>query len=177
MVLSSQNSFAIGSFNMFRDPAGGDPSSPFEDDPSLGESSAADSRSENLGVVDEDDDVEEEDIEDDGLEDEDEFEEDEDDEFDDEENEEDDDEEAALALHMQDDREEDDDSGDDGRENAVDEDKLNADEEDDFGGDDSTLDSDEVRRMRKGLATVPARSRAVPLMCDAEIHAILQTGV
>ena len=177
MVLNSQNSVAIDRFSMFRDPAGGDPSSPFEDDPSLGESNAADPRSENLGAVDEDDDVEEEDIEDDGLEDDDEFEEDEDDEFDDEEDEEDDDEEAALALHMQDDSEEDDDSGDDGRENAVDEDKLNADEEDDFSGDDSTLDSDEVRTMRKGLATASARSHAAALMCDAAIRAIPQTGV
>jgi hypothetical protein len=176
MVLNSQNSVAIDRFSMFRDPAGGDPSSPFEDDLSLGESTAVDSRSESLGDVD-DDDVEEEDIEDDGLEDDDEFEEDEDDEFDDEEDEEDDDEEAALALHMQDDSEEDDDSGDDGREDAVDEDKLNADDEDDLSGDDSTLDSDEVRTMRKGLATVSARPHAVPRMCDADIRATFQTGV
>src|ERR1700728_1030284 len=128
MFSNSQNRPATGSFSMFRDPAGGDPSSPFEDDPSLGESYPADGVS-TLGDVVEDDEVEEEEVEDDGLEDDDEFEDD-----DDFEDEVDDDEEAALApaLLAQDDSEADDDSGDNGRENAVDEDKLNAEEEDDF---------------------------------------------
>ena len=144
------NSPITGGFSMFRDPSGGDPSSPFEDDPSLSESYPADSAS-GLGDVVEDDEVEEEDVEDDGLEDDDEFEDDDD--FEDE----DDDEEAALApaLHAQDDSEADDDSGDDGRENAVDEDKLNSEEEDDFSDDASSLTSDEVRAMRKGLAMLP----------------------
>jgi len=149
---------------MFRDPSGGDPSSPFEDDPSLGESYPADSAS-GLGDVVEDDEVEEEDVEDDGLEDDDEFDDEDDDDFEDE----DDDEEAALApaLHAQDDSEADDDSGDDGRENAVDEDKLNAEEEDDFSDDASSLTSDEVRAMRKGLATLPV------MLSYSEICAIL----
>jgi len=154
MVSNSQNRPVTGSFSMFRDPAGSDPSSPFEDDPSLGESHPADGVS-SLGDVVEDDEVEEEDVEDDGLEDDDEFEDDEEDEDDFED--EDDDEEAALgpALHAQDDIEADDDSGDDGRENAVDEDKLNADEEDDFSDDESSLSTREIHAMRKELATLP----------------------
>jgi hypothetical protein len=169
MVSSSQNGPATGSFSMFRDPTGGDPSSPFEDDPSLGESHpVGGASSQNLGAVEDvDEEVEEEDIEDDGLEDgDDEFDEDEDDEFDDEEDEA---EEAGLgpALLAQDDGEADDDSGDDGRENAVDEDKLNAEEEDDLSGDDSSLSIGEARTMRRGLATAPTT------FSQAEMNAIL----
>ena len=49
---------------------------------------------------------------------------------------------------------EDDDAGDDGREAAVDEDSLNADEDIDLDGDESALDSDETATVRKGLLMV-----------------------
>jgi hypothetical protein len=51
------------------------------------------------------------------------------------------------------DAEPDDDFGDDGREFAVDEDKLNAEEEDDLDDEDPSLGADEVRAIHDGLAT------------------------
>jgi hypothetical protein len=50
------------------------------------------------------------------------------------------------------DDEPDDDAGDDGREFAVDEDKLNAEEEDDLEGDESSLDTDEALDIKEKLS-------------------------
>jgi hypothetical protein len=51
------------------------------------------------------------------------------------------------------DTEPDDDFGDDGRQFAVDEDELNAEEEDDLDDEQPGLDADEVRAIHDGLAT------------------------
>ena len=51
---------------------------------------------------------------------------------------------------------EDDDASDDGRQDAVDEDKLNADEELDLDGDTGPLSTDETTAIRGGLEAVAA---------------------
>jgi hypothetical protein len=61
---------------------------------------------------------------------------------------------AGLAFHASGlaDEEPDDDAGDDGREGAVDEDKLRAEEEDDIEGDESSLNTDEALDIREKLS-------------------------
>jgi hypothetical protein len=59
----------------------------------------------------------------------------------------------GMSDTMLPDTEPDDDANDDGREFAVDEDKLNAEEEDDLDEEESSLDADEARAIYDGLAT------------------------
>jgi hypothetical protein len=156
---------------------GGDASAMFEDDPTvIGSNPTRNASSGNPGamvdVVDDDDEVDEDDLEDDDLLDEDDEEVD----FDDDEVEV---EEAGVgaALHAggveDDDGEADDDRGDDGREYAVDEDKLNAEEEDDLSGEESSLDLNEIRAMRNGLAAFIATHHIAAFFSQAELSAIL----
>ena len=172
MASSSQNRPATDSAQTLRELVGNDPTATFEDDPTFVNSNPAYSASsENLGAategddtdlaedgdVDESDDVidsDDDDFEEDTEEDEEDEEDDLDDDLDDED--EDDTEEAGTPLRAAAPGDLDDDSNDDGREDAADEDDLNADAQDDLDGSgDSPLDPVEAETLRNRLDALP----------------------